>query len=157
MKYLMLITTVFFISLSFASAEKAKASPVYSEKQVNAIKTKISRDNLVKVFKQKGLDAANDMFFDVVTDFAKKVQKLPKDSKGRKLKVDSDKELLIFIVNSAQSFTNEIESSLIHYYGLAQLYNALPEDFNWAIDRSALGSTEKLIMRDGLKAQSDEQ
>lgn len=153
----MLITTLFFFSISVASAEKAKAQPVYNAKQAEAIKAKVSRDHLIKMFKQKGVDAANDVFFDVVTDFAKKAKKLSADSNGFKLIQDSDKDLLIFIVNSAQSFTNEIESSLIHFYGLSMLYKELPQDFNWAIDRSALGSTEKLIMRDALKAQAADQ
>lgn len=156
MKHLLIMISCFFISMSLASAQKAKAQALYSEKQVQVIKNKISKQNLKSIFDKKGLDAANEVFFDVVVDFAKRAKALAKKSKTQRtdiLQADSDKELLIYIVNRAQDFTDDIDGGLIHFYGLSKLYEVVQKDFDWAIDRSGLTANDRAHMRDALKAQ----
>lgn len=149
-----LLFTLLFL---FTLGAQAQTRPLYSDRDVQVVKDQISKTSLMKLKKTGGVDAANEQFFKVVTEFAQKAKGLEIDDKGLKLQNKNDVELLVYIVNMAQYFTLNIDQGLIHYYGLSQLYKVIPKDMSQAIENSALSASEKMMMRQALKAQSGAQ
>lgn len=152
MKTLAYSILTLFIGINITYAKTAKANPIFTDKEISIIKTKLSNKNLSSFFKQNGLEKTTDLYYSVIFNIAKRISKTDKDSSGYRLKTETDKDLMVFIVESANYFTNHIDGSQGHYYGLAKLYVVAKEDFLRAMDRSSLNSNEKALMKDVLSA-----
>lgn len=146
----------FLMGLCFCFTQVHATNPdggLYSKAEVEKALQQISKKNLDKVFKEEGLESVNMLFYKVIIDFVHKARKIKSSGSQQKLTFTHDKRLLAIIVNRAQYFTDSIDPLLMHFYGLSKLYEALPQDFEYAIDHSAQGASDRKHMREALKSQ----
>jgi hypothetical protein len=153
-KFTMFLMTITF-GITVVHAEKVKANPLFTSSEISQMKSEISKENLLSVYKKKDIDGANDVYYKVVTKFASKAKKLKAGKNGDKLTSNDDKDFLIYIVNITQFFTDKIDGGLIHFYGYGKLYQVLPVDLEWAIERSNLSKSDRELMLEALKSDDE--
>lgn len=150
-----------FIYFSSIEAKNLNSKPLFSDTEISKIKKILSKKNLLKLkFESKsGVDQANQLYDQIVLKITSEIEayinKNKLDSKKSfVLSEQNDQNLLIYIVDITQFFSEEIYGGLIHFSSFSKLMRTVPKDGLRAIQNSKLSKNNQILMIDTLKSMN---